>query len=360
MRIDVVAPGELSQEDISTWRALQKTSSILESPYLSPDWVLACAAVDGPDRRGARVLVVRDGERAVGFMPVRLGSTTALPVGSPLCDYQALVAEPNLKIDPRDFVRALPVSRFDFNHLLDCQPALRPFEQGGNDSQIIDISEGYEAYAAGRKAGGSDILKDTAKKRRKLAKDHGEPVFAAMSTDVKDFDTLIEWKRAQYRATHQTDIFEAHWPLELLKNLFARRDGDFGGALFTLHVNGVMAAAHFALRGPGIVHAWFIAHDHAFAKYSPGVILIDDILRWGAENGLRELDLGPGDYRFKFQLANEQRRVGYGYIGGKDPTTLVRAAQYRLRNTVEALPLGRVSRWPGKAMRRVDLWRSLR
>jgi CelD/BcsL family acetyltransferase involved in cellulose biosynthesis len=360
MRIDVVAPGELSQEDITAWRALQRTAPILESPYLSPDWVLACAAVAGPDRRCGRVIVVREGGRAVGFLPVRLGARAALPVGSPLCDYQALVAEPGLDIDPRELVRALPVSRFDFNHLLDCQPALRPFEQGGADSQIIDIRDGYEAYAAERKAGGHDILKDTAKKRRKLVKDHGEPAFTALSDSLEDFETLIGWKRAQYKATRQTDIFDAGWPLELLRSLFARRDADFGGALFTLHVEGRLAAAHFALRGPGIVHAWFIAHDAEFARYSPGVILIDHILRWGSDNGVRELDLGPGDYRFKFQLANEQRRVGYGYIGGRDPATLVRAAQYRLRNTAEALPLGRVSAWPGKAMRRVDLWRSLR
>ncbi|OYX36394.1 MAG: hypothetical protein B7Y99_01215 [Caulobacterales bacterium 32-69-10] len=364
MRIDVVAPADLSAEDISAWRALQGADPVLQSPYLSPDWVMACAAAGGPDARCSRVVVIREGAAAVGFLPVRLnaqtGAQTALPVGSPLSDYQALVARPGLAVDPRDLVRALRVDRFDFNHMLDCQPAMRPFERGGAESQIINIAGGYEAYAAGRKAGGHDILKDTAKKRRKLVKDHAEPVFTAMSADTADFETLIGWKRAQYKATRQTDIFDAGWPLELLRGLFARRDGAFGGALFTLHVNGALAAAHFALRGPGIIHAWFIAHDAAFARYSPGVILIDHILRWGSDNGVRELDLGPGDYRFKFQLANETRRVGYGFVGAPSPATLVRAAQYRVRTTAEALPLGRVSAWPGKAMRRVDLWRSLR
>jgi CelD/BcsL family acetyltransferase involved in cellulose biosynthesis len=140
----------------------------------------------------------------------------------------------------------------------------------------------------------------------------------------------------------------------------ARRDGDFGGALFTLHAGGVLAAAHFALRGPGVVHAWFIAHDADFARYSPGVILIDHILRWGPENGVRELDLGAGDYRFKLQLANAVRGVAHGFVGTASPASLVREAQYRLRTAAEALPLGRVSAWPGKAMRRADLWRGLR
>jgi hypothetical protein len=40
--------------------------------------------------------------------------------------------------------------------------------------------------------------------------------------------------------------------------------------------------------------------------------------------------------------------------------SLVRDVQYRVRARMEAMPLGRVSHWPGKAMRRVDLWRGLR
>ena len=257
-------------------------------------------------------------------------------------------------------IRALGTARFDFNHMLAEQDNFAPFMRGRGESQIIDISSGYEAYAAERKAGGHDILKDTAKKARKLEREHGAPVFTAVSASRDDFETLIAWKRAQYRATRQTDIFEAGWPLELLRNMHARTDPGFGGALFTLHVGGKLAAAHFAMRGGGVVHAWFIAHDADFAKYSPGVILIDHILRWGSQNGVRQIDLGPGDYRFKFQLANAVRTVAYGFVGVAPAASLVREAQYRVRSQIEAMPLGRVSHWPGKAMRRVDLWRGLR
>jgi len=360
MRIDVVAPQDLSPEDVAAWEALQGAHSAFASPYLSPQWTLACAGVDGPDRRGGRVLVVRKGARAAGFLPVRLAGTAALPIGAPLCDYQALVADPDLELDPRTLVRALPAARFDFNNLLDSYGLFRPFVRGGADSQIIDLSDGYDAYAALRRAEGHEILKDTAKKRRKLEREHGAVEFRAMSTDVDDFEQLIDMKRRQYRATRQTDIFEAGWPLELLRSLLARRDPRFCGALFTLHVGGVMVAAHFALRSERVLHAWFIAHDPEFARYSPGVALIEQIMRWGVANGIHEIDLGPGDYRFKFQLANATRRVTHGFVGTPSASALVREAQYRVRTAAEALPLGRVSAWPGKAMRRVDLWRGLR
>jgi CelD/BcsL family acetyltransferase involved in cellulose biosynthesis len=360
MRIDVIAPLDLPAEDLSAWERLQGADPALASPYLSPHWAIACARVHGPDRRGGRVAVVREGERPVAFMAVRVSRGVAVPMGAVLSDYQALAAEPGLRLDPRELVRALGVARLDFAHLLESQDLFRPFMQGTSESQIVDLSAGYEAYAAERRAGGHDLLKDTAKKGRKLAREQGEVVFTPLSDSHEAFDQLVEWKRQQYRATRQTDIFDAGWPLELLRSLHARRDPGFGGALFTLHVGGALAAVHFALRGGPILHAWFIAHDPAFSKYSPGVLLIDRILQWGAENGVRELDLGPGDYRFKLQLANATRRVAHGFVGTPSPAALVRAAEYGVRHAAEALPLGRISHWPGKAMRRVDLWRGLR
>ncbi len=76
--------------------------------------------------------------------------------------------------------------------------------------------------------------------------------------------------------------------------------------------------------------------------------------------GFTSLDLGPGDYRFKQQLSNAQRRVAHGFVGRPSPQSLVRSAEYGVRAAAENLPLGALSHLPGKAMRRMDLWRGLR
>jgi CelD/BcsL family acetyltransferase involved in cellulose biosynthesis len=361
MRIDVVAPLELSPADIAAWERMQAADPALANPFLSPHWPRACAEVDGPDRKFGRVLVLRDAAgEPVGFTSARLSRGTARAVGAPMCDYQGVVSQPGVAVEPRALVRALGAARYDFTHFLADQAAFAPFMRGRTDSQIVDISRGYEAYAAEKRAGGHDILKDTAKKARKFEREVGEIVFTAQSDSTADFDALIDWKRKQYRATRQTDIFDAGWPLELLRNLHARQDANFRGALFTLHVGGKLAAANYALVGGGAIYCWFIAHDADFGKYSPGVILIDRILQWGSAQGMRELDFGPGDYRFKLQLANATREIAHGFVGRPSPSALMREAQYRVRTTAEALPLGRVSHWPGKAMRRVDLWMGLR
>jgi CelD/BcsL family acetyltransferase involved in cellulose biosynthesis len=360
MQIDIVAPSDLRPEDIAAWRALQAADPAVVSPYLSPDWVMACAAVDGPDKRGARVVILRQDGLAVGFLPVRVGRATALPVGAPLCDYQGLVARPGLKVDPRAIVRALGVSRLDFTHLLADQLPFEPFIQGRSISQVIDMAQGYDAYAAERRAGGHGILKDVGQKVRKLARENASVEFVPLSSSREHFEQLIELKREKFRATRQTDIFDAVWPLDLVRSLFERRDPAFGGALFTLLINGEAAAMHFALRNQGVLHAWFIGHEPAFERYSPGVVLIDHILRWGSEHGIGELDLGPGDYQFKMRLANRTRTLAHGFVGRPSTATLVRTAQYGVRHAAEALPLGRASELPGKAMRRLDLWRGLR
>ena len=71
------------------------------------------------------------------------------------------------------------------------------------------------------------------------------------------------------------------------------------------------------------------------------------------------LDLGPGDYQFKRSLANTGQWVTHGFVGLPSPSSLVREAAYGVRAAAEALPLGRVSALPGKAMRRLDVLRGL-
>jgi len=231
--------------------------------------------------------------------------------------------------------------------------------RGAGTSQIIDLRAGYDAYAADRHAAGTDILKDCAKKRRKLEREHGAVTFTAASRSQADFDQLIAWKRAQYASTNQTDIFDAGWPLELLNALFHSQDPAYRATLFTLHVGGKLIAGHLALCTPRIAHAWFIAHDDDYCRYSPGVVLIADVIRWAAAEGVVELDMGPGDYRFKLSLANRTRAVAHGFVGLPSASSMVRGAAYHVRGMAEALPLGSASALPGKAMRRLDLIRSL-
>ena len=359
MDVEVVEPLRLEPADARRWSELRRAAG-LTSPFLSPDWPIACVRADGPDRRRARVAILRDGGHAVGFLPARVSRFAAQPVGAPMCDYQGAALADGYSFDPRVVVKALGVHRLDFDTHLVSQTELAPYMRGRKVSHLACLRDGYDAYAASRRAAGSDVLQDCAKKRRKMGRDLGEVRFTAASSSYGDFDTLIRWKRQRYAASRQTDIFEAGWPLRLLRNLFEAQEGEIGGRLFTLHAGERLLAAHYALSDGQALHAWFIAHDEGAAKYSPGVVLIADILKWAGEQGMAEFDLGTGAYPFKQRLASTGREVAYGYVGRPSPATALRAAAYGVRGAAESLPLGRASAWPGKAMRRVDLLRGLK
>ncbi|MDX9997886.1 MAG: GNAT family N-acetyltransferase [Phenylobacterium sp.] len=356
--IEVLRPSELTPQRVERWRELQDGVAAFDSPYLSPGWSRAVEQVQGP--RGPRVAVVRKEGRDVGFLPVAVAGHTAMPIGAPMCDYQALVAEPDLEVDARDLVGALGVDRFDFSHMLAERPPFAAYARGMVESRVVDMSGGYETYVAERKAAGVGLIKDCDRKRRRAARDVAEPVFTAYSRSEAAFDQMIAWKRAQFRATGQTDIFAAGWTLRLLKLLFASRDPDFGAVLFTLHFGDRLAAAQLNLRGRRTLHAWIIAYDPELERHSPGLLLFQDVLRWMDETPFDRLDLGPGDVRFKRELANAGTPIAHGFVGLPSTATLARAAVYEVRRAVESLPLGPVSELPGKAMRRLDQWRGLR
>ena len=358
MKIDSVRPLELGAAEIDAWRAIQAADPLLGSPYLSPDWALALAQSGGPDARCGRVAVLREAGRPVGFLPVRAGPFTALPMGVPLCDYQALVAAPGVEVDGRALARALGVQRIDLMNMIAGRDGLGPHLRTFGESHLIDLSRGFDTYAAERKAAGSGVLADTAKKKRKLEKELGAITFSAVSSSRPDWDQALAWKRAQYGATKQTDIFATPWVPALLERL-REGEGDFGARLFTLHAGDRLIATHIALMSGPVLHAWFIAHDDEAGRWSPGVVLMVEMMRWAAAHGVREFDLGPGAYRFKTSLANSSRAVGHGFVGRISTATAGRWMQYRVRTAVEAMPLGRFSHLPGKAMRRVDIWRGL-
>lgn len=365
MKIDVVRPSALTGAERVRWRELQaRAGSDYSSPFLSPDWAVAVDRALGEFREHCQVAVIREGETAQGadikgFFAARVGPAVAIPAGAPLSDYQGVVAEAGLKVAARDLVSAFGVQRIDFTHMVEHDRAFGPFGQGRDDFYAVDVSNGWDAYAEGRREAGTDILKDIAKKRRKLEREVGPITFTALSRSKADFEKTLDWKRAQYARTAQTDPTTAPWVRLLLEQLFESRDPAFGGGLFTLHAGDRLAAAQFNLRGGSNINAWFISHDEELERYSPGLVMWGDLLQWMATSPYRTLDLGPVAYRFKDRLANRTRGVVHGFAGRAGPMTLVRAAEYGVRRAAEALPLGKFSELPAKAMRRLDRMRAL-
>jgi CelD/BcsL family acetyltransferase involved in cellulose biosynthesis len=357
MQLDVLSPRELTPEHLDAFARLRRAGA-LTSPFLTPAWLQALETAGGPDAGRLKVVALHEGGAVRGFFAARVRRGVAGPPGAPLCDTQGVVAEGPLDLAPGDLAAALGAARLDFDKLRPGQPAFGPYVRGEAPGFLIDLAGGFDAYAAERRAAGAGILQDIAKKRRKCEREAGPLRFSP--DDPEALGALLSWKSAQYRATGQPDIFRIPWPKALLQTLLASEDPSCRARLFSLRRGEELIAAHLALEGEGVLHAWFIAHASAFAAYSPGLVLLAEVLRWAAGEGIFEVDLGAGDYRFKRSLSNLTRTLAHGFVGRPSGASLVRAAAYRVRATAEALPLGPASTLPGKAMRRLDLVRSLR
>lgn len=357
MRVDTVLARELEDGDIAAWRAIMAADPELTSPYLTPDWARLVAR----HRSDVRVAVFRDEAGApIGFLPAQHSEGhAAMPAGGPICDYQAFIGPAG--VDLSLAVRALGVGRIDLTAGLANNPVgehLLAHDAG----HVVRFDDGWQAWCDQRAATGSKTIARTRKKLAKLTRDHGGDVgLEAFSTDRAAFETLLAWKRAQMRRTGVTDIFEHAWVDRIVRDSFAwpADDPNFGGALFVLRVKGAPAAILFCLRARRALHAWFVAHDETFAAYSPGLIVFIEAIRAASEAGYTEMDLGPGDYRFKESLATHARPVGAGFIGRPGFAAAFKAAQFQMRALVETLPVGRAREWPAKAMRRLDIARGL-
>src|SRR6201986_2613753 len=114
MRVSVARPGELSHEDIASWRAMQSGTPSLANPFLPPEFTIAV----GEFRPSARVAILSQGSEIVGFFPFERGSHGAgLPIASGLTDCQGVIHAPGVEWDARELVRGCRLPMWRFDHL---------------------------------------------------------------------------------------------------------------------------------------------------------------------------------------------------------------------------------------------------
>lgn len=352
MRIELIHPKELSERDCAQWRAHQGADPSVASPFLTPDWAKTVATA----RKDARVAVIENGRGYLGVQ--RVNGSAAMGLGAPISDYQGVVGETGLAINPGKLCRAVKVGRIDLAHVPVGQTVL-PRPAGTDGSWIVDVSGGVEAYRAGQLHVRKEFIRQNEKKLRKLERERGKAAFTALSSDSAHFETMLIWKLQQLARSGQPPIWGKPWVRAVLDQTFAAREPHFGGALFTLEVGGRLAAANYFLRTERVLHDWIIAHDAEFEIYSPGVLLANWAIEWAASNGFAEVDFGTGEYRYKRQFSTGQRMLGWGAVSSFSVSSAVRQTEFALRAGFERVPNKRLAALPGKAMRRLDLMRGL-
>jgi CelD/BcsL family acetyltransferase involved in cellulose biosynthesis len=328
MRVSVVRPDELSQDDIASWHAMQSATPSLANPFLSAEFAIAV----GQFRPSTRVAILSEGAGTVGFLPFDRGRFgTGAPVAPGLTDSQGLVHAPGLQWDARELLRACRLDMWRFDHLAAEQYPFERYRQGVRPSPVIDLAGGFDVYYEKLRARSPQFCKTVERKARKLEREAGPLRFVADCDDLAVFRRVMAWKSLQYQRTGQVDLFTRPWIAGLVEVLFGSRGSRLSGLLSVLYASDVPVAAHFGLRGGDVLAHWCPAYDTAYGKYSAGLIMHLRLAELTASAGVRTIDMGTGVQRYKEELKSGDLFVGFGAVSAGSVRGAALAAAHGLR-----------------------------
>ena len=305
MRFEVMRPEEFGESELTRWRALQGTTAALASPFLSPEFTLAVSRF----RANARVAVLTDDAGIAGLFPYeRHALGIGHPIGAGLTDCQGLIGPPGLEFDVRALLRACRLSVWEFDHLLAEQTAFAPYHAKTRAEPVMDLGDGFGAYAEHVRLQAPKTIKTVRYKDRKLGREVGEVTYTFSERDPAELRRLMDWKSDQYRRTGRTDRFAEPWIVSLVEHLH-----ETGAAVLSvLRAGGRPISAHLGLRTGPVMAGWFPAYDIEFGKYSPGMIGHLRMAESAASAGVTQIAMGRGGREYKDWLKNGEFPIAEG------------------------------------------------
>ncbi len=210
-----------------------------------------------------------------------------------------------------------------------------PEPPGLQPSPYVDWSRFADEKAFQAHVASNPQLKsnDPARQRRKLEREVGPIEFRWHDERPEVFETCVRWKSSQYRETGVGDMFAASENVELFRALVRR--GVVKVA--SLSAKGTLLAVHFGSHTDRRFTWWVPAYDPAYSKFSPGRLLLLELLRESQARGDLEFDFLIGDEKYKFMFATHNRVIGP--VGAPPVPRLVQAlAKKQAKAVLERYP----------------------
>ncbi len=326
----------LKEDHWRVWNEIQESNPALDSPYFRAEFTQAVSEV----RDNVEVGLLQQRDEIIGCFPFhRRANAVGKPVGHPLSDFHGLVVGPETAWDAADLIRQCGLNAWDYDHLIASQQPFMPFHREVVDSPYIDLSQGFERYWDERMQSEHKKFKQIRASMRRLKREIGP---LRLDFDVQDpaiLETMMAWKSAQFRRSGIMDVFEIFWIGELLRNLLVMRTDGFSAVLSTLHAGERLVAVTFNLRSRNVMHGWFMSYDRELLAYSPGFILLMELVREAAQQGIKRFDLGKGDEPYKPKIASGNLQVCEGSVDHTYIRRAVRGVVLRAASSVRSSPL---------------------
>ena len=338
LRAEVLRPSALGAAELGAWRQMQSQWSPLRRAFLTPRFALACERANGR----AYVAVLHRRGAPQGFLAFQFRSAwhqrlrIAERIGGELCDAAGLITVPELRIEGSQLLRSAGLSALAISHLVPGQEQLGLTGGGSQTGYVTDLGDGPDAFFARLLERDRPLVRDTERRLRKATEEYGEPAYlGTVSISPEMIADLISGKRAQYARTGVPDPFARVANRRLLQALRDMPNDDCRLVWNRLEAGGRILAQHLGLQYQEVMSHWFPLYDTAARSVSPGRLLLWNIIRCSAEDGIRVIDYGEGDAAYKREFATDRVRYGRAtwYAGGVRSTLarLFQGLEWRLR-----------------------------
>lgn len=301
---------QINDEHQSVWRQIQSQNDLLQHPLLCFEYAETLARV----RDDVEVAVLFADSKPVGYFPYHRFRNTALPLGDTISDYHAVVVANDTTWNPCRLIQQLNLKSFHFDHLPTIQQEWKPFVHHTDPAYWVDLRDGLENYIKAKNVS-SSMIKNIERKRRKLEREVGPIRFESVCHDIESLNQLVRWKQEHLRRQGFRNPFDQDWVYKFTRALSNSNTPTFSGMMSALYAGKHLVAGQFGCRTSNILCSWLPSYSPEFAGYSPGNLLVLELIKFAAQAGVKHIDLGRGENQQKALLANQKIWLAIGGIG---------------------------------------------
>jgi len=336
--VQIIKASALSADQIRQWQSFRDSLPIYAVPFFDPEFFQIVAQY----RPELLIAVLRVGPEVVGFFPFERGRLgIGRPGASVFSDYHAPILAAGTRWVPIDLVRQCGLGTWDYWAVpVDFEPMLG-HHTCTERALAIDPRQPVRWQQS------------LTRKGRKLAREIGELRFVPHVETEAMLATLVRWKSSHYERTGAVNLLHLPGVQDILRHLMRHATPDFGGMFSVLYAGERPVACNFGMRSGRWMHWWFPSYDTDLAGYSPGMLLIREMVTHALEAGFERIDFGPGDEPFKLELGNTSTEIGRGSV---EAPSLIRAGRLLRRRAdgwIAGTPLRGPVRRTINAVRRV-------
>lgn len=313
LQSEILKPSAMGAGEREKWDALIRADQRFQRGFLTYGFARACETAYGR----ARVAVLHEGGAVRGFIPFQFMSAlheqlgSAMHIGEAMSDAAGIITEPGVTCSPADVLRLTGAAQFYVTHLLPSQSAFGVEAEEAVEGHAIDIAAGADDYFATLHAANKKFVQDTNRCARKLEEAHGAVEYArTANAAAADVDEIIAGKRRQYAETGAKDVFADPRRRDLVHALRQLEDPLCTPVLQTLTAGGARMACHFGLQCLGALSYWFPVYQEDARRFSPGRLLLWEMIAHSAAEGVSVIDMGAGGGRAKECFSNAPLSFG--------------------------------------------------